>query len=369
MHVVGIICEYNPFHNGHIYHIEKVKEMFSDSLLILVLNGYFLERGEISCLSKRKKTELALEYGIDLVLGLPVVFGTQAADVFAEKALEILNYFHVTDVVFGSECNDISFLMQMAEKQMEDGFSAELKVLLKEGSNYPTALACALHTEKSINEPNDLLGISYAKAVLKNHWNISLHTIKRTNNYHDLSSDSNIVSASNIRAKIEDGKDISSFVPFDVNCIYTCNQNKMWQFLKFRILTEPNLNQYVTVDEGIETRLKKMAMQANSIKEFVSLVKTKRITYNRLHRMLIHLLIGFTKLDHDSLTLDYLSILGFNQKGQSYLKAVKKDIELPFRNPKSKIYQYEILACYLYDEFMNSHEISFELQNKPIVKC
>lgn len=368
MNVVGIICEYNPFHNGHVYHIQKVRELFPNSPLLLVLNGYFLERGEISCLSKKKKTELALEYGVDLVIGLPVIFGTQAADIFALKSLEILNYFQVTDVVFGSECNNISYLEKLAKKQLEDEFDSEVKTFLKDGINYPTALSKALHTETIMKEPNDLLGISYLKAALKNHWNIRFHTILRTNGYHDLSNNSSVVSASNIRTRIQKQEDISSYVPFDTSYLLSCNQKKMWQFLKFRILTEPNLSQYMTVDEGIENRLKKMAFQAHSLEEFITLIKTKRYTYNRIHRMIVHLLLGFTKQDNDSIQLDYLQILGFTQRGQKYLKKLRDDIPLPFRNPYSKIYYYEKIASYLYDEFMNSHEYSFELQNKPIVK-
>ena len=107
MRKIGIIAEYNPFHNGHIYHIQKIKELYPDSLLILVLNGYFLERGEISVLSKENKTKLALKNDIDIVLELPVIYGTQSSDTFAEASINILQNFQIEEIVFGSESTNI----------------------------------------------------------------------------------------------------------------------------------------------------------------------------------------------------------------------------------------------------------------------
>lgn len=366
MQAVGIICEYNPFHNGHVYHIQKTKELFPNSILILVLNGYFLERGEISILSKSAKTNLALQYGIDIVVELPSVFGTQAADIFAEKALEILNHFEVSDVVFGSECNDISKLTFLAEKQSETKFTTKLQTLLKEGVNYPSALSKALNVTEVI-PPNDLLGISYAKAIIKNQFDIKLHTIERNNDYHDISSNDVIISATNIRNKIEHGEDISSFVPKDTTTmIQTIHYDKVWQLLRFRILTDPDLSIYMTVDEGIEWRLKKCARISSSLFEFMEMIKTKRYTYNKIRRMIIHILLGFTKHMNQHLVIDYIHVLGFNHHGQDYLKQLKTS--LPLRNFKSQIYQIEEIAAYLYDEFTNSSETIFEKKHCPIQK-
>ena len=119
MKIVGLIAEYNPFHNGHIYHIEQIKKLYPNSLLILVLNGYFLERGEISVLDKETKTKLALKYGVDIVLELPVIYGTQSADYFAKGCLEILNKFAVDTLVFGSETNDVNFLTKIAKENLK----------------------------------------------------------------------------------------------------------------------------------------------------------------------------------------------------------------------------------------------------------
>lgn len=367
MKAVGIICEYNPFHNGHVYHIQMVKKMFPDSILVLVLNGYFLERGEVSLLSKSDKTMLALSYGVDLILELPVVFGTQSADVFATKAIEILHHFQVSDVVFGSESNDIERIIEMAKKQLDADYSMRVQEILKTGVNYPTALAKALDGN-AIDTPNDLLGISYAKAVLKSGYPITLHTIQRTNDYHDTLLSSSIISASNIRHKLTFKEDISLYVPEETTkCLRVLDEKKLWELLRFRILTDPHLNQYMTVDEGIEHRLKKCILQASNLDEFVSLIKTKRYTYNKIHRMMIHLLLGFTKEMNDSLEIDYIRVLGFNKQGQLYLNAIKKDITLPLQNKKSKIYQMEEIAAIIYDYLTNSEARIFEIEQKPVI--
>ena len=215
MEVIGIICEYNPFHNGHLYHIKKIKEMYSDSLIILVLNGYFLERGEISILSKEAKTKIALAHGVDIILELPVIYGTQSADTFASISLKILNNFHVNKIIFGSESNEIEKIKEIASKQLDEEYNKLVKEYLDNGLNYPTALAKALNIDFEFL-PNDLLGISYTKAIIQNNYNIEPITIKRTSAYHDTSSNDHIVSASNIREKIKNNEDISKYIPINI---------------------------------------------------------------------------------------------------------------------------------------------------------
>ena len=217
MKIIGIIGEYNPFHNGHKYHIDKIKEMYPDSLVVLVLNGYFLERGEVSILSKEDKVKIALENNVDIVLELPFVFGSESADTFAEYSCLILNHMGCKKLIFGSECNDISLLKKVAAMQLKDDFNEQVKNELDKGFNYPTALNKVL--DVSINTPNDLLGISYVKAILKNKLDIEPITIQRTNSYHDITSDMEIVSASNIREKIKN-KMASGKAPPTTRCLW-----------------------------------------------------------------------------------------------------------------------------------------------------
>ena len=147
LEIIGIVCEYNPFHNGHIHHIKEIKKKYPDSLIILALNGYFLERGEISILSKEDKARIALENNVDLVIEIPVLYGSQSADNFAYAAIYLLNKLKANKIIFGSETNDISKIIKIAKESNSKAYAKEIKNLLETGLNYPTALAKSLKTE------------------------------------------------------------------------------------------------------------------------------------------------------------------------------------------------------------------------------
>ncbi len=363
INTIGIIAEYNPFHNGHIYHINKIKEMYPGSIIILVLNGYFLQRGEISILSKEDKTRIALEYGVNIVIELPFLYGTQSADIFARESIKLLNKLKVNKIVFGSECNNINELSNIANIQEKSSFNDLVKSYIKQGINYPTALAKAINTN-FLYKPNDLLGISYIKAIKENNYNIEPITIKRTNDYHDKESNDNVISASNIRGKIAINENINKYLPKKViDKLIRINKDNYFKLLKYKIITSDNLSIYLDVDEGIEYRLKKYINEANNLDEYINKVKTKRYTYNRLNRMLIHIFIGIKKSDN-TLYNDYLKILGFDKIGKKYLSDMK--IKSNFKN--TKIYNIELKASLLYDLLNNTNTYSFEIKNKPVIK-
>ena len=366
MDVIGIICEYNPFHNGHLYHINKIKEIYPDSIIILVLNGYFLERGEISIISKEDKTKIALQNNIDIVLELPFIYGTQSADTFAEYSIKILNNFNVSKIIFGSECNDIEKIKDIALKQLDQSYYKQVKEYLNEGINYPTALAKALDIDFNFT-PNDLLGISYTKAILKNNYNIEPITIKRTSNYLDTTSNDEIISASNIRMKLANNEDISKYIPNIEDYIIKPNYKMLFNLIKYKINTDTHLNEYLDVDEGIEYRLKELINKSNSLDEFINLVKTKRYTYNKINRMLIHILLSLKKEDAKN-NLSYIKILGFNKKGQKYINSIKDIINIPITTNKDSIqYYFELQSSIIYDLINNTNTKDFELKNKPII--
>ena len=368
MHVIGIICEYNPFHNGHLYHLQKVKELFPDSLVILVLNGYFLERGEISIISKENKTKIALQSGINLVIELPFVYGTQSADIFGNISITILEKLHCEYVVFGSEINDINSLEKIADYTLNNKeYDKDVKKYLDEGVNFPTALAKAIKMDFEF-KPNDLLGVSYIKSIKMNKYKIKPITIKRTNDYLDTNLDNDIVSASNIRLRIKCQENISKYVPkYTLDYLENIDEDKLFNLLKYKIITDKDLSIYLDVDEGIENRLKKIIYNVNNLDELIDKVKSKRYTYNKIRRMLIHILIGLTKENHKILKLDYIKVLGFNKKGQEYLNNIKKDIDISLiPNKNSLIYDYELKASQIYDLIANTNTTTFEVKNKPI---
>lgn len=359
---IGIICEYNPFHNGHIYHIKKIKETYPSSTLILCLNGYFLERGEISLQSKEEKTKIALTFGVDIVIELPFLYGTQSADSFGAASIFLLNSMGCEKLIFGSETNDIPLLEKLAKKQLENNFIFQNSKTL----SYPKRLNESLQEEGKI-PPNDLLGISYIKAIIDQQAKITYESIKRTNDYHDTTSKEKIVSASNIRKKIKKLEDITPYLPnISKEKIKSLDEKKLFILLKYKIITEPNLEQYLDVTEGLDFKLKKEIQKVDTYEDLVTSLTSKRYTKTRIQRMLIHILSGVLKKDAKT-PLNYITILGFSKKGQNYLKENRKNITLPLHKDfQSKIYEYEQKASILYDMLQNENTHEFEQKNQPI---
>lgn len=371
MNIIGIIAEYNPFHNGHLYHIEKIKEKYPNSLIILVLNGYFTQRGTISVLSKEDKTRISLDNKIDIVLELPFIYGTQSSDIFAYNSIKLLNELKVERIIFGSESNNIDLLNKVVDIQLNDPtYEDKVKEYLDEGNNYPTAMKKALNIKEDINNPNDLLGISYIKAIRKINPSIIAETIQRTNNYHDIESTDNIISATNIRIKLNNEEDISNYLPpSTIEYLNNITNDSLFNLLKFKILTDKDLSIYLDVDEGIEYRILKYINESHNFDELISNIKTKRYTYNKINRMLLHILIGLTKEDNKKCNLDYLKILGFTNIGQDYLSTIKKDITLSTTPPKdSLVFKYELKSVYLYEQATKKSLNNFDIKNIPIIK-
>ena len=331
---IGIIAEFNPLHNGHLYLINKIKEKYEDASIILVLSGNYTQRGIPSIIDKWKKTELSLKLGIDLVVELPFPFSTQSADYFAYGATTILNYLKVDKLVFGSESNDIKVLEKIVDAQKDDKFNTLVKLYCKSGYNYPTALSLSLEelTNEKITTPNDLLGISYIKAIKENNYNIEVETIKRTNDYHKEELEEDISSATSIRKALKEGIDISNQVPkIELDYLNELHYiDDYFNIIKYKIITEDDLSIYQTVDKEIIKKLKKEILNSNNIDEFIKRIKTKRYTYNKISRMLLHILTNFTKekakLFND---ITYIRILGINNTGRTILNNIKKDIDIP----------------------------------------
>ena len=379
---VGIIAEYNPFHLGHLYHLTKVKEMFPDDTVVLILTSNFSQRGEPSIIDKFKKTDIALSLGIDLVVELPFAFSTQSADFFSDASIELLESLKVEKLVFGSETNDIEIINTLVDTQLNnEDFDPLVKIYLKMGYNYPTSLSNALKdlTGNDMRLPNDLLGISYVKSIKKNNYNIKPYCIKRTNDYHDKSVEDNISSASAVREALKNKQDIKHTVP-DITYQYLQGDlfftEDYFKFLKYKILTEPDLEIYQSVDEGLDKKVKKHIVKATSFDDLVHKLKSKRYTYNRINRMLIHILCSFTKEERKNMQKnEYIRILGFTTKGKDYLNKVKKDCPLPiiskFSKDQSKILDLELRISSVYasilDEDKKMELIEKEYKFRPII--
>lgn len=338
---LGIICEYNPFHNGHLYHLNKIKEKYKDATIILVMSGNFVQRGNISLLNKWDKTKIALNYGIDIVVELPFIFATQSADVFAKGAISILKELKVDKLIFGSESNNVERLKKLANIQLNDeSYDKLVKTYLSKGYNYPTAMNKALYniTKQQVNEPNDLLGLSYIKQIIVQNANINVETIKRTNKFHDKSLKSEITSATSIREALKNNIDIKKYVPTKtLEYLNTNINNNYFNYLKYKIISEnKNLSKYQTVDEGIENRILKYIDSCINIDDLIKKIKTKRYTYNKISRMMNHIICNLTKEEAFDKNLKYIRLLGFSIKGQKYLNLVKKSLTVPLITKQKK---------------------------------
>ena len=366
MHTIGIICEYNPFHNGHLYQINKIKNLFPEATIICVMSGNYVQRGEVSIINKWDKTKIALENGVDLVVELPFVFASQGADIFCRASIAILNILKVDYLVFGSESNDTNLLKQLATIQQKDEYQKLVKKLMKEGINYPTAMNKAFKPFITIPKlgPNDTLGLGYIREIQKLHSSIIPITIKRTNEYHSNNLDNNIASAQAIRNALKENKDINMFIPYNIKPYKLHFNQDYFPLLKYKIISETDLSKYQTVDEGIENRIKKYITEVNSWEELIEKIKTKRYTYHKISRMLIHILTSFTKQEAYRMpTIEYIRILGLNQKGKKYIKQIKNECTIP------------IITKYINNEMLNLeqrvsliYDNSLEYKNKIIIK-
>ena len=378
MNVIGIVCEYNPMHLGHLYQIQEIKKRYPDSILVIVTCGCFTQRGDICIINKWDKTKVALEQGIDLVIELPFVYSTQSADIFAKGAIQLLHYLKVDTIVFGSESNDLTKLRKIVEVQLFDhDYQQDVKRHLATGVNYPTAMSLALkeHLGYTVQEPNDILGIAYMKEILRNKYNINIVSIKRTNSYHSKNiGDNNIVNASLIREMLSKNQDVEHYIVDNSYTYLYCNVSiqNAFDYLKYQIMNQ-DISKFQTVDEGIHYKIKKEIIYSNSYEDLLLKLKSKRYTYNKISRMLLHILTNFTKEEAHDISIDYIRLLGFSTKGQKYLNSIKKDISIPiithYKKKISKVLDIEFRTTCIYSLIVHDPKIiTYEFQHKPIIK-
>ena len=375
---VGIVVEYNPFHNGHIYQINEIKKIYKDASIVVVMSSSITMRGELSVLNKWQKTLVALDNGVDLVIELPSVF-CQSADTFAYNAIKLLNEVKIDVLVFGSESENIDELIKIAKIQMNNKkFDALVKSYMNKGLNYPTSLSNAIYelTHLKVDKPNDILAVSYIKSILEINSKIIINPIKRTTDYNDILSNETIISATNIRNKYLNNVDFKNSVP---NLTYKfMSENKfnfdlMFKLIKYSILAnKDNLSTFHLVDDSISSRIYKSALISNNMEELISNIKTKRYTYNRINRTLLFILFNINKEEAKQFKLEYIRILGMNKKGKEILKSIKNNTSLPILTKFKKDYKlldYELKITTIYSIIVNNSElIKDEYTNKVIVK-
>ncbi|PLT34315.1 nucleotidyltransferase [Bacillus sp. V5-8f] len=370
MKALGLVVEYNPFHNGHAFHLEKSKETIDADIVIAIMSGPFLQRGEPSLLSKWARAEMALAAGVDLVFELPYAFAPQKAEIFARGAIMALEALECDSFCFGSENGRIQPFIEtyhFLQKEKEQ-YDALVKKYMKEGNSYPRAASFAFsgldHAGDSLDlsKPNNILGMEYVKAALSKGFQIKPTTIKRVQaGYHDEALPENsIASATAIRKSIFESEtnvdNISGYVPLSTLLVLTDyiksygrlhNWELYWPLLKYKILsvTAVDLRQIYEMEEGIEYRIHEAALQSSTFAGFMASIKTKRYTWTRLQRMCVHILTNTTKEEMHLLQGEpaYIRLLGMTSDGREYLRSKKKHLPIPLVSRLSSFDSPEIV--------------------------
>lgn len=335
MKATGIVVEYNPFHNGHKYHLQKTKELNPNNIIIAVMSGDFVQRGEPSIIDRWTKTKMALANGVDLVIELPVFYSSQSAEIFAKGAVGILEELKCESMVFGSESGKINELKRISTLQESEEFKIKLKERLKSGDSYPTAHSSTMKEilgESELNS-NDILGLEYIKAI--RYWKSSIipMTLKREKvGYHDTNIVGDFASATKIREHLKKNEEISSIVTQEsFNTLkeysnFTYMEN-FYPFIRYELIKNSNnLSGIQDMEIGFENRLLENAIKSINYEEFFKSISNRRYTTGRVQRVLTHTLLALTTniTEEVKKSIPYVRVLGFNSKGREYLSYLKK---------------------------------------------
>ena len=369
--------------------MQQTKKLTQSDIIIAVMSGPFLQRGEPALISKWYRTKMALANGVDLVVELPYVFATQKAETFANGAISILNALRVSEICFGSEDGQIENFYNTisVQKNEEETFNYLVKQFMDAGNSYAKATSDAfshiLTSEKNIDmsQPNNILGFQYMKAILSQNSSIQTQTIKRfASHYHDETfNDQYIASATSIRKQLfsEEGSftTIKPFLPqattsllanYKQNYGILHNWEQYFSFFKYRLMTMSpgDLRHIYEIEEGLEHRILSKIQNSSSFYSFMEALKTKRYTWTRLQRACTHILTNTTKEEIRSANIEqhapYIRLLGMSQKGQTYLSKNKKKIELPILT-HTKTFDHAAL-----DIEKKANSVYFSIMHEPL---
>ena len=371
MKAVGLVTEYNPFHNGHLYHLNKAMELTGADISVAVMSGDFVQRGEPAVLDKYTRTSMALNSGVNLVVELPVNYAVSSAESFAAGALKVLDYIKADSIAFGSESGDIERLSKLAHVlcDNEDTLYKEISKYTANGISYAAARQKTVEkltdkdTAAMLTSSNNILAVEYLKAIIKNNYAIKPYTVQRQgDSYNDTDIRSDYASATALRGNLK-ADNISKYIPVKAGLILSSNTNYIYpdditKALFTRLLDIlfassydknvfiENVMKYPDVNKEIAGRLYKSAMDMitrtvqqmseskdNGAFSFGSLcehIKTKEVPLSRIKRALVRITLGLDKKHMEKYSnAPYIRVLGFDKKGQEYLSYIRKTVEVP----------------------------------------
>lgn len=349
MHVTGLITEYNPFHNGHLFHLKKARETTGADYTAVVMSGSFVQRGAPAVFDKYSRTRAALLSGADLVFEMPAPFSTASAREFASYAVALFTALGAVDsICFGSECGEIEPILRAARllNEESESFKKRLQDFLKEGKTFPEARSAALAEEgaeeaKLLSSPNNILGVEYCQAVLRQRSPLSCFTIKREGNgYHDPSLNGALGSALAVRQALQSGTDVQAlrFLLPDPSFDSVCRSIPVFLddfsgLLNYRLLTEQEPERYAEIRPELAARIKKLAPGSASFDQRIKELKSRQLTYTGVSRGLIHLILGIEQRQMDLFKeadfAPYARILGFRKSAAPLLRRIKENSSIP----------------------------------------
>ena len=332
MKTAGLIAEFNPFHNGHKYILEQIKQRCDSA--VVIMSGNLVQRGDIAVTDKHTRTAAALKNGADLVIELPVIYALNTAQKFAYGAVETLNKTGVVDfLAFGSEMGHITELNKAAQllENEPPEISEKIKKLTASGMSYPSAREKAYegHINKVVlSKPNNILAVEYLRAMFRTKSSMEPFTIERTNDFHSLEITGDTISASAVRRLIEDGRSVDKYVPESGFDIYSLSRLDAAITYHLRTVSPKFLAKINDVGEGLENRIIAAAQKCFGFEEICAAVKSKRYTMSRIRRIILSSFLRLTK-ELCAREPSYIRVLGMNETGKAILKEMKKRAELP----------------------------------------
>ncbi|PEL10650.1 hypothetical protein CN601_12965 [Bacillus sp. AFS017336] len=382
MRSVGVVVEYNPLHNGHVFHLTSSKNTTNADVVIAVMSGQFLQRGEPAVVPKHVRTKLALQAGADLVIELPYSYSTQHASIFAKGAISILDSLKCDYVCFGSEEGKIETFYELIKqkKQLTSSINSSIRTYLDQGLSYPAAYSTALQTNLEtanldVSLPNNILGIHYLEAIEHFKSKMEGSTIQRiAANYHDEETNHQSIASATAIRKILKGNNqtISDFVPSftkdsiedyinEFGKIHTWNE--YFPYLKYKLTTakKEELEEIYEAVEGLERRVLNSVLNCLDFEELMTAIKTKRYTWTRIQRLLTHLLTNTSKNEMSAILekdrVPYIRLLGMSSIGKTYLNSKKKLIDVPIyttiNQQNQKELSTDLKATYAYSSILS----------------
>ncbi|WP_257131705.1 nucleotidyltransferase [Bacillus sp. AFS017336] len=379
---VGVVVEYNPLHNGHVFHLTSSKNTTNADVVIAVMSGQFLQRGEPAVVPKHVRTKLALQAGADLVIELPYSYSTQHASIFAKGAISILDSLKCDYVCFGSEEGKIETFYELIKqkKQLTSSINSSIRTYLDQGLSYPAAYSTALQTNLEtanldVSLPNNILGIHYLEAIEHFKSKMEGSTIQRiAANYHDEETNHQSIASATAIRKILKGNNqtISDFVPSftkdsiedyinEFGKIHTWNE--YFPYLKYKLTTakKEELEEIYEAVEGLERRVLNSVLNCLDFEELMTAIKTKRYTWTRIQRLLTHLLTNTSKNEMSAILekdrVPYIRLLGMSSIGKTYLNSKKKLIDVPIyttiNQQNQKELSTDLKATYAYSSILS----------------